>query len=466
MLKKTLALALAALLALGSLAALAETAAAPLVTDDPALATLNGSPILKSEVDAVIPQLQDYMSDASDYQYAVEFLVRQRVLDQKIKDMGFDQFTAEEQDAFQKEAQAQWEEGIESYVTYYLSEDTEAARAELRTQAEAFYTQQGFDLALLTANVSRRAAIDRMTSYLVGGYQPTQEEIDATFQQYGASYQQNYENNVTAYEYNTIYGQQPSWYTPAGYRGIIHILLQPDAAVLDAYNQLASAFEEQQNLVDADPAVTTAPEATADPAALPTATPVPVTQEQVDKARQAVLDAVKADTDAIYASLSSGETFEALIAKYGKDPGMQDEATLKDGYLVHKESVVWDPAFTAGAFSGKMAAVGDVSDPIVSSHGVHILKYLRDVPSGLIMTDAIGAEIADYLTSVKESEAYAAAYAGWETEVTIEYDQEAITRVTDAAKALQATQEESDPTLEALPLATDAPAEATAAPNP
>jgi parvulin-like peptidyl-prolyl isomerase len=461
MLRKMLALVLGAMMLAGSMAAMAEAVATPVeavatpvAQSDVALATVNGEPVMLSEAQMMIPQLSDYMTDATDYQYVVDFLIRQRVMEKKIKDMGFDVFTAEEMDAFAKDAQAQWEQGIENYVSYYLSEDTQEARDALRVQAEAYYQAQGFGLEELTLSVKNRAAIDRMSAYLIGGYVPTQEEIDAAFQQFGLSYQQNYENNVMAYEYNTLYNQQTSWYTPEGYRGIIHILLQPDTALMDSYTQLTSAFEEQQSALGGE-------QAAVDPAATATVSPAvsaePVTQQMVDAARQAILDSVKAQTDEIYAKLAAGETFESLIAQYGKDPGMSDETSLKDGYMVHKDSVVWDPAFTAGAFSGKMAKVGDVSDPLVSANGVHILKYLRDVPSGLIMTDAIKLEIADYLKATKENAAYEEAYASWVPEMTITYNQEAITQATAAAKALQPEETVETQTLEALPAADETP---------
>ena len=262
----------------------------------------------------------------------------------------------------------------------------------------------------MAEDVKNRAAIDRMSAYLVGDYTPTDDEVQAVFQQVGLSYQQNYENNVMAYEYNTLYNQQTSWYTPEGYRGIIHILLYPDTQLMDTYTKLQSAFEEQQSALGGEPA---AADATVSPEASPAASAEPVTQEMLDAARQAILDSVKALTDEIYAKLAAGATFESLVGEYGKDPGMSDDASLKDGYLVHKDSVVWDAAFTAGAFSENMKKAGDVSTPLVSNFGVHILKYLRDVPSGLIMTDAIRDEIEEYLLSAKVGEAYKAALATW-----------------------------------------------------
>lgn len=459
MLRKILALLLILTLALGATLSLAEatpaeTAAAAAPADDPVLATVGDETIRKSEVDALMPQLANYMSEESDYAYAVNFLVQQKLLNRKIIEQGLDQFDADTEATFAAEAQKQWDEGVESYVSYYLAEDTEEARAELRDQAAAFYAEQGFSIESLTANIRHRAAFDRMTAELVGDYVPTEEEIQATFQQFGAAYQTEYENNVGAYEYNTLFNQQPSWYTPAGYRGIIHILLQPDAALLDNYARLLAAFEEQSSDKDSEGVE---PQESADPSAEPATTAEPVTQEMVDAARQAILDSKKAEIDSINARLAAGEPFEALIAELGQDPGMQSPENLQNGYKVHKESIAWDPAFTAAAFSDKMQKVGDVSDPIVGTNGIHILKYQSDVPSGLIMTDAIRQEISDYLKATKENEAYQAAFETWKQEVPVVLDEAAIQAATDAARAAAVPQDA--PPLQAVPETSEAPAE-------
>lgn len=478
MFKKIIALLLVGMLALSGIAALAQESAAPAqesVTpvqesaapaDVPVLATFNGVDILKSEVDVILPQITNYITEATDYRQATQFVVQQHMLQQKIKDMGFDQFTPEEEASFQAEAEAQWNEGLDSYVSYYLAEDTEEARAQLRQQAVEFYAAQNYSLETLTSNFRQRAAIDRLTAHLVGDYQPTEEEIQAAFEQFGAAYQQNYENNIMAYEYNTYFNQQPSWYTPEGYRGIIHILLQPDPELLETYNRLQSTYEEQQSDEGSE---MTQPQAGAEQSAEPTATATqvpaePVTQQMVDEARQAAIDSRKADIDAIYDRIANGESFEALIQEYGQDPGMQDATNLAQGYNVNRESVIWDPVFTVAAFSDKMQQVGDVSDPVLGTSGIHILKYLRDVPSGLVMTDAIRTEITDYLRAVRENTAFTEAMATWETEYPIVYNEEAIQAATDAAKAAEPADDQPElEGLQAVPEG-DSP-EATEAPN-
>ena len=436
--KKMLAIMAALVMALSAVGAWAQPA------EDPVLATFNGQDILKSEVDAVIPQLAGYMSDATDYRYAAEFIVQRHMIDLKIQELGFNNFSQEEQASFASEAEKQWQEGIESYVSYYLAEDSEEARAQLRTQAEEFYAQQGMTRQSLEENIRQSASTDKLFGYLVEEGEPTEEEIQSTFQLYGESYKQNYQDNIMAYEYNTYYNQQPSWYTPEGYRGIVHILLTPDAEKLETYSSLNSRYEEQQS--DKNGEGTEAEK----PAGAEAATQEPVeevTLQMIEDAGQAVLDSVKTQTDEIYAKLANGESFESLIALYGQDPGMQNPQTLADGYSVHKDSILWDPVFTQTAFSDKMVNVGDVSDPVIGSSGVHILKYLRDVPSGLIMTDAIRAEIIDYLKAVKENDAIMTAIADWTSQYQITYNEENILAATEAAKAL----EPDDDTMEAVP---------------
>ncbi|MDD4080904.1 MAG: hypothetical protein PHP02_05785 [Eubacteriales bacterium] len=433
------------------MATLAFAEAAPVTApESPALATVNGEDITKAQADELIPALVNYqyIADASDYTATVDFLVRQKVLAKKISDMGFDQFTPEELTAFEQEAQAEWEAALSEYADYIQSDDSEQARAHAMEQAAAFYQTQGLTLEMLLNSVKNSAAQDKMTGYLMGGYQPTEEEIQAIFEQVGPVYQEKYESDIQTYEYMTRFSGQTSWYTPAGYRGIIHILLTGDQELVNRVRTLEARFEEQQQQEPAEESA----EETAEIASVETvgeaadeAAEEPVTQEMIQAARQAVLDD-KADViTEIYNRLDSGESFENLIGEYGEDPGMTVPDNLENGYPVHQDSIIWDPAFVTGAFSDKMIQAGDVSDPLVGANGIHILKYLKDIPSGLIMTDAIHEEITQFLTGARENEVYGQAFEGWMAEMDIVYHQDAIDQAIQEAAALAQSVEELPP---------------------
>lgn len=432
--------------------------------EDAVLATVNGVEITKSQVENYIPIFLEnqYIMDAADYQTVVTMLVRQQIMKKKIADLGFDKFSQEEEDSFIAEADQQWRTAINSYAAYFQSADTEEAKLEAVKQAEAMFAAQGITKEVILEDVRSNASFDRLNEYLLAGYVPSAEEVEAMFNEVGALYQQTYENDIAQYEYMTQYYGQTSWYTPTGYRGIVHILLQVDEVLLKNYDSLKAAFEEQSQTaevpVEEDGTQTETPEVPATESAekveQPSAvsepkTPEVVTQEMVDQARQAILDSKKEDIALIYDRLSRGESFLDLIKEYGTDPGMTVESNLEEGYPVHAQSIVYDPVFTQAAFSEKMKAVGDVSDPAVSSFGIHILYYLRDIPSGLVLTDAVHQEIEDYLITKKTNEIYAQSFEIWNTQETVVYNQEAIDEASRAAAEHAQPQEEMP--LEAIP---------------
>ena len=100
-----------------------------------------------------------------------------------------------------------------------------------------------------------------------------------------------------------------------------------------------------------------------------------------------------------------------------------DDARMESGYPVHEKSTVWGKEFAAGAFSEEMQQVGDVSKPFASKYGVHILYYLRDIPSGRVeLDDRIRQSITAYITNQKRIEML----AEWAKDYDVIYNQEAI----------------------------------------
>lgn len=455
--KKLIALTLALLLAAPF--AFAQSA------EDRVVATVGDVSILQSKADALMPQLSSirYNQDELDYHSVVETLVNQELLRMKISEMKFDEFTAEETAALDAEAQSEWDKQLDSYVQYYLSEDSDEARAKTRKEGEEFFAGRGLTLDTVKGYKKNSAAVDKMRAYLLGGYTPSEEEVLEVFNTVGEQYKSQFEGNVAMYETMMQYSGQKSWYTPEGYRGIIHILLKVDPAVLEQYTAMQAAFEEQHKK-DEGKTEEKAEEQKAEEQKVEETVIEPVTEEQLAAARQAVLDSKKDAIADIYARLEKGESFEKLIEAYGEDPGMQNAEYLKDGYAVHAQSILYDPAFTAGAFSEKMVKAGDVSDPVVGTFGIHILKYHRDVPGGLVMTDDIHTEIEDYLTGRKENEVFASAVKTWQESIKVEYNEENIAA---AAKEMQeknakeAAEEktESAAPLEAVPAESGAPQE-------
>ena len=434
-------------------------AAADLTADNPVLAQVGDNQILLSDVQEIAGLLYNYgyTEKENDYQYALNYMLNQEIIKHHIAQAGLDQFTDEEKTAFANEAAAQWEEALNNYVEYYLTEDTQEQRDTLRAQAIDYYAAQGYSQDTLLENLMLEEEYNRLEEQLANGYTPTEDEINAVFNEYGEQYRQQYEGNVPMYEFYTQRYGYESWYVPEGYRAILHILLKVDDDLLTAYTDAENAYDEAEG------------------AETPDEEAVAAAKTALDAAREAVLAYVQPQLDDIYARLEKGEDFKNLIVEYGKDPGMEDVTNLEKGYPVHKESIIYDSAFTQGAFQERMAKVGDYSDPVIGQNGVHVLYYLADMEGGLVMTDEIHQEISDYLVSNKVNEAYNAGLETWKADMNIVTYQDAL----DAAQAqadAEAAEEEAAAQATAQPeadsaqddaAATDAPAaqaDATQAP--
>ena len=209
------------------------------------------------------------------------------------------------------------------------------------------------------------------------------------------------------------------YWMPEGYRTVKHILVVPDSEVLAAVTTARSDLTAAEDNIEAlrteldavnNPEDTEEGEAEeadeAEEAEEPEETEAPRTAEEiqadidaaeasldglkeaVEKAEADCLASVQDKLDEIYGKIEAGEDFDSLIEAYGEDPGMQNEPTKTRGYYVCANSTNWDANFTAGAMA--LANVGDVSEtPVISTSGVHIIRYESDVTPGAVALDEI-----------------------------------------------------------------------------
>ena len=352
---------------------------------------------------------------------AMQSLVEDTILFQKATDLGLN-VTDEERAQVEAENAAEWADAVEYCMTYYVgvAEDaTDEEKADGRVNALALLESMGYTESALLENAIDNLRYEKAYAYMVQGAEVTDADIQATYEERVAEDKAEFEDDIAYYEAQQYYGYS-SYYTPAGYRGVTHILLEVDQELLDTWQSLTAMLEEQQD--EAEYAEENADEEAAD--AEEEEASAPVTQEQVDAAYAAIIASVQPTIDEIFRKLEEGTPFADLVAEYGTDPGMTVEPTKSEGYAVHMDSIMWDPAFVAGAFS--VDTVGEVADPIVGSYGVHIIQYTRDIPAGAVeLTDELKASLRDEVLSIKESELFEATLETWKSESEIVYSAEA-----------------------------------------
>ena len=352
-------------------------------------------------------------------QYSLQYTIRTVLMQQKAKEFGIGAITDEERAGLEAEAKAAWEGILDNFAAnsgLVTEASTEEEKAAARAAAAAvILTSDNYDEARYVKESVNSGIVallqQRVTEYLLQGKTVTEEDIRQYFDGLVSADEEKYKGNIAMYEYYTQYYGQSSYYVPEGYRAVNHILLKVDEELLNNWKELTSRLEEQQ-------AAETGTDETA--AEAPAETSDPVTQEMVDAAEKAILESVQSTVDEINAKLAEGASFEDLIVEYGTDPGMQDEASRAKGYYVHQDSILWDPVFTSAAM--ELEKTGDVSRPVVSQFGVHILQYLKDIPGGAIeLTDEMKAEFSATLLQDMQNEALTNALNEWTAEAEIVY---------------------------------------------
>ena len=329
-----------------------------------------------------VPTQEEMESDV------IDSFVQNLVLVQKAKEMGMDKLTDEEQAEVEETAKTNYDSFIQSAISAYLSGSS--LEGDELTQAAEKYVQDNhiaegrntLDYFLKTAAESK--AVEKLEAEVVKDLAVSDEEITAAFTAKADEAKATYD--LTPNQYGTdVNNGNAVYYAPAGYRMVQHILIavsDEDQAVID---QAQTALTEAQNALNA------AAE-DADKAAL---------QAAVDAAQAALTEAqatgtanAKAKADEVRAlAVADGADFDALVAEYSTDPG-----TKPQGYAVREGYTDFETEFVDGAMA--LANVGDVSEPVQTSHGFHILKYLNDVQEGPVeLTDALKDTLsADLLT--------------------------------------------------------------------
>lgn len=355
--------------------------------DDPVLFTFNGTEVYQSEVirrAAAYGQAQLISSDTA-YDEAIEYMiVNQLVPEARAAELGLDQFTDAELAEINAEAAEYYEQQLDAYVEGMGANLSDSEKEGFREELRAYWNEMGTTVE--SAQETHRFNKVKARLLETMDVEISDEEIAQVYEEQVQKDEDFFRDNILAYEYFTEYLQSDVWYVPEGYRGVLQILLYADEALCDAYEDAVSAGEG------------------------------------VEEAAQAIIASKQSAIDAIYARLDAGEDFVSVMLDYTQDPGMDDDR-IASGYPVHVKSTVWGKEFAAGAFSEEMQQVGDVSQPIASKYGVHILYYLRDIPGGRIaMDERIRESITTYLTNQKRVDIL----ASWADDYDVSYNQDAI----------------------------------------
>ncbi|MDR1262770.1 MAG: peptidylprolyl isomerase [Oscillospiraceae bacterium] len=361
---------------------------------------------------------------------ALTALAQRKIADLKIEELQLGTISEEDQLKAQQDAETEFENAIVMYAPFFQNEDGTLTDAELRAAVEEYFNEQQITLENVKQYYLSDMPTQKLLESIYADVTISNEDIAADYLARVAEQKESYENDVLNYEVEREYYGTDMVYMPPGYRGVRQILLAAPEdlqAKLDTLQSELSVLQEEffnlnggaalNSGVVTDPAVLHAP--TPDPAAVAAKSDeIDAKAAEIEETRAGIPAALEERIQEIRDKLESGSTFAELIEQYGADPGMTEEPAKSAGYPVHEQSIIYDEAFKNGAMA--LENIGDVSEPILSSFGVHIIEYTRDIPEGAIeQTEASKAAFRDEVLINKQNAAIDAQFDIWTKEYEV-----------------------------------------------
>jgi parvulin-like peptidyl-prolyl isomerase len=306
------------------------------------------------------------------------------LIQMKLRQLGKNDFTSEEEESMKSAARNQYEQIWQGIWAKAQQSDEKFTEEQVTESME----EMGYTINALYEEYKASERKLRLIEVYCPNLTLTEDMVETYYREnFLDPDKERYGNNLDLYEQEILAEKNESFYTPEGYRAIQQILLDyPDEVTKGLKNERARCNRATEALASAlqtlAMAATTAagwddmaePRAAYDEAAAETETAM---KEYTEKREKLTLPLIQETADAIQTEYEAGTDFNSLIKKYSTD---KSETNTEGGYPVHPDSQNWSPEFIEAVMS--MERPGDISGPVLTDLGIHILYYASDIPGG------------------------------------------------------------------------------------
>lgn len=334
-------------------------------------------------------ELEQLKQDIADYYVDLELIYLQ------FAELGMEA----DMEAVSATANENYQAAIQDYTTYVT--DDSLTDEEILKEAEEMLIEEGYDLAYFEKIAYNEARLVAVLEHYTKDITVTEEDVKAYYDDLVASDKELFESSPAYYEQAVSYGER-IMYVPEGFRRVKHILV----LLSDEDQNTMASLESQMDAIDAALAIegADAESLNKDKAEI---------QAQMDE----IFATIEPKAQEILDKLAAGEDFLALMEEYGEDPGMNSEPYATEGYTVHAESTQWVIPFRDAAMA--LEQVGDVSQPVRTSYGLHIIRYEGDVESGAVSYEEVKADLESEVQDTLMNSYYNDLVAQWRAEAEI-----------------------------------------------
>ncbi len=362
--------------------------------DPVVVAEFDGGQLLSSEV---IPEYNDQLTslvfsggNAEDIsqsllQSVLSYMVSDKIIAVKAQELGLMELTDADLAEIEQSAAINYAEQLEEYIAYTAERSAEEAgsdaeggdseprdlRAEAarRLQEESGVTQES-----IASELKESWWMQKFFDYVVKDVSVDDEEIQTYYDELLADQKTAFPQYPESFEYAHLSGDAIA-FRPEGYRAVRDILI-PFADSADAARavELTDRLEFGGN--DAE------------------------TWDQLE-ALYAPLDAKAQE---VLEKLAAGQSFDSLMAEYGCSEELNTDKLRAEGFYITDSSFVNSAEFVEGSLL--LDAPGDISTPLRSIYGVHLVQYIGDVPAGEVPLSEIRDEVRAEALELKQQEYY------------------------------------------------------------
>ena len=354
----------------GAIAALSGNDVTAPVSEPVMVAEYNGGVIMSDEAmreyESALAEYVMQGEDVSEYSdilinTVLENMVGDRIAYQKAVELGYTQLTDADRARIAELAEAEYSETVAFYMDLVWEE---GMNEEETYSAAADYLELSEDYTLesVTAALEENYWYDKLYESIASKVRVGSDEITQTYNQLLAQQQADFDADHANFE-NALMNGDTIVYYPQGYRTVKQIFFELDA---DAREQAAELYAQLEDASD---------EAAAE------------INAQLDEL-YAPLDA---QAEAVLAKFEAGEDFDSLMSDYSADDELISGYFADTGYYVAADSTMWSRDFVDAAMALELP--GDVSAPVRTRGGVHIIRFIANVDAGAVLLSEVSARM-------------------------------------------------------------------------
>ena len=359
------------------------------------VAEFDGGELMSSEV---IPAYNDQLTtlifaghDADEVaedtlNRVLEQLAGDKIIAANARKLGLTELTAEDLQQIEAKAAENYESQLADYIAFVGGSDREEAAKQLQSEG-------GITLESITEQLKQNWWTQKFYDYTVKDVTVSDADVQACYDRLLAEQKAAFAATPEDFEYAHQQGRVIVW-RPEGYRAVRDILLAFDS---DDDARKAADLLDDLEMIDEDPDALTD------------------TRNQLDTLF-APLEKRAAEAQQ---KLAKGAAFTDLMDEYGCDELLKSEPLRSEGYYITDTSFVNSVEYVQGSMM--LEQPGQVSSPLRSAFGVHLVEYLGDVTPGEVPLDEVRDAVAAEALAQKQAEYYAQRRAELLKEANVKY---------------------------------------------